>query len=300
MKNIDSLIEYVDKQVEIKFGDNAYFWMRHLTDKENDDYDLNLNIFHYIFTLGDDGKTYLWNEYVNGDYKLSEFCENDFNNDELIFLKSIEEAKKDAINKYGYLTNEININKPIETDRLILKAFNLRSSIAYDKYFYENQDEFKKYYRVDYGYDVCSQHMNRRPLSFAIFLKDGNIQIGSVCFTDRGNTRYNVEYFIIKEYRNKGYAYEALNCLIDEVKNNRLFILKNTLRNCVFDVIHPNIRCLQITTGINNIASQKMAEKAGFTKCGTLLFQYSYDNKYCDEIVYYLVLNEDRIDYSNC
>lgn len=300
MKNIDSLNEYVDKQVEIKFGNYTYFWMGNLTDKKIDDYDLNLNIFHYIFTLGDDGKTYLWNDYINGDYKLSQFCENDFNNDELIFMKSIEEAKKDAINKYGSLTNEININKPIETDRLILKAFNFESSIAYDHYFYENQDEFKKYYRADYDENVCRQYMNRRPLSFAVFLKDGNIQIGSVCFTDRGNTRYNVEYFIIKEYRNKGYAYEALNCLINEVKNNRLFILKNTLRNCIFDIIHPDIRCLQITTGNNNIASQKMAEKAGFTKYGILLFQYLYDNKYCDEIVYYLVLNEDRTDYSNC
>lgn len=70
--------------------------------------------------------------------------------------------------------------------------------------------------------------------------------------------------------------------------------MSESLRQCVFDVVNPDIRCLKIKTKTTNIGSQKLAEKAGFTKYGTLLFSGCYKNKYYDEVVYYLVLNEDR------
>lgn len=141
--------------------------------------------------------------------------------------------------------------------------------------------------------------MDRWPLSFAIFLKDNITQIGSIRFTNLDNTLYNVEYFIAKEYRNKGYAYEALTCLINEIKANKLFVLADTLRTYVYDVIHLDIRCLKITTNTENIASQRIAEKSGFKKYGTLLFTGSYGGKYYDDFVYYLVLNEDKTDKLN-
>lgn len=150
MKNIHLINKEITNQIKVKFGADASFWMPYLTLKKGYDYELNLNIFHYTFNLGDDGKTYLWNEYIICQCELSQFCETDFYNDELLFLKSIEQAKHDAINKYGSFTNKININKPIETNRLILKAFDKESSLVYDNYFYKNQDEFKKYYRLKY------------------------------------------------------------------------------------------------------------------------------------------------------
>ena len=150
MKNIHLINKEITNQIKVKFGADASFWMSYLTLKKGYDYELNLNIFHYTFNLGDDGKTYLWNEYIICQCELSQFCETDFYNDELLFLKSIEQAKHDAINKYRSFTNKININKPIETNRLILKAFDKESSLVYDNYFYKNQDEFKKYYRLKY------------------------------------------------------------------------------------------------------------------------------------------------------
>ena len=131
-------------------------------------------------------------------------------------------------------------------------------------------------------------------LNIAIFLKNNNTPIGSICFTNFNNALYNVEYFIIKEYRRNGYAFEALNELINQLKLKSLFILSETLRQCVFDVVNPDIRCLKIKTKTTNIGSQKLAEKAGFTRYGTLLFSGCYKNKYYDEVVYYFVLNEDR------
>lgn len=292
MSDIFHIDEFIEKKVKDMF--NFDFWMPDLTNRQSDKYNDNLKAFHYIFSLGEDGKTYLWNKYITWNSTLSNFYEKDFTKDELDFLRLIEKAKQDAINKYGSLSEDININKPIETNRLILKAFNEETSKLYDEYFYQNKDEFENYYGLEYGDSFEHCNMNEKPLGFAIFLKNSNTPIGSICFTNRDNALYNVEYFVKKEYRRNGYAFEALNELINQLKLKSLFILSETLRQCVFDVVNPDIRCLKIKTKITNIGSQKLAEKAGFTRYGTLLFSGCYKNKYYDEVVYYLVLNEDR------
>lgn len=116
------------------------------------------------------------------------------------------------------MSKDININKPIETNRLILKAFNEETSKLYDEYFYQNKDEFENYYSLEYGDSFKHCNMNEKPLGFAIFLKNSNTPIGSIGFTNQDNALYNVDYFIKKEYRRNGYAFEALNELINQLK----------------------------------------------------------------------------------
>ena len=72
--------------------------------------------------------------------------------------------------------------------------------------------------------------MNEKPLGFAIFLKNSNTPIGSICFTNFNNALYNVEYFVIKEYRRNGYAFEALNELINQLKLNKGFPIRLTFQ----------------------------------------------------------------------
>ena len=264
MNDIFSIDKFIEEKVKDMF--NFDFWMPDLTNRQGAEYNDNLKAFHYIFSLGEDGKTYLWNKYITWNSTLSNFYEKDFTKDELDFLRLVEKAKQDAINKYGSLSKDININKPIETNRLILKAFNEETSKLYDEYFYQNKDEFENYYGLEYGDSIEHCYMNEKPLGFAIFLKNSNTPIGSICFTNFNNTLYNVEYFVIKEYRRNGYAFEALNELINQLKLKSLFVLSETLRQCVFDVVNPDIRCLKIKTKITNIGSQKLAEKAGFTR----------------------------------
>ena len=54
---------------------NFDFWMPDLTNRQGDKYNDNLKAFHYIFSLGEDGKTYLWNEYITWNSTLSNFYE---------------------------------------------------------------------------------------------------------------------------------------------------------------------------------------------------------------------------------
>lgn len=285
----------VNKRIKEKF-DRDYYDICDVGSKHRDDdaYSDNLAVFHYVFSMGTLGETFLWNDCIFWGMFPSDFSEDDFSEEEMNFFRSIERAKNETLEKYGSTSSDININGPIETSRLVLKAFDEETAKAYDDYFCQNKAEFEDYYHRDYKKELEKCYMRDRHLVFAVLLKDTNEFIGSVGFTDLNGALYNVEYFIKANHRKKGYAFEALEELILRVKMKKLSILSETVRACVFEEICLDIRCLTIRTDVENLASQRMAEKAGFEKAGTLLFSCFFKNKYHDEVVYYLTLNEDR------
>lgn len=136
--------------------------------------------------------------------------------------------------------------------------------------------------------------MSKCPLGFALVLKDGGEFIGSVAITDSNKYLYNVEYFIKKEYRNKGYAKEACKVLIEKIKSKELKVLEAPIKEGVFDEVPPDIRCLKISTSKENIASQSLALSLGFEYAGTVLFEREFKGNYIDEVVYYMVINDNR------
>lgn len=58
--------------------------------------------------------------------------------------------------------------------------------------------------------------------------------------------------------------------------------------------IIPDIRCLKIITSINNVASQSLALSLDFKYSGTLLFNREFKGDYIDEVVYYMVIKDER------
>lgn len=97
-------------------------------------------------------------------------------------------------------------------------------------------------------------------LAFAIEDKNSHMMVGSV-----GSSYYEdfeevgVTYFIGAEYRGNGYAAEALQCLVEYL----------------FERFHLNR--LVATANINNTASCKTLEKAGFSLMETKMYQDLYD-----------------------
>ena len=88
MNDIFSIDKFIEEKVKDMF--NFDFWMPDLTNRQSDKYNDNLKAFHYIFSLGEDGKTYLWNKYITWNSTLSNFYEKDFTKDELDFLRLIK------------------------------------------------------------------------------------------------------------------------------------------------------------------------------------------------------------------
>lgn len=97
-------------------------------------------------------------------------------------------------------------------------------------------------------------------LAFAIEDKGSHIVVGSV-----GSSYYEdfkevgVTYFIGADYRGNGYAAEALQCFVDYL----------------FARYH--LKKLVATANVDNIASCKTLEKAGFSVIETKLYQDLYD-----------------------
>lgn len=109
--------------------------------------------------------------------------------------------------------------------------------------------------RLEAENDPCHEY-----LAFAIEDKSSHMVVGSV-----GSSYYEdfeevgVTYFIGADYRGNGYAAEALQCLVDYL----------------FARYH--LKKLVATANVDNIASCKTLEKAGFFLMETKMYQDLYD-----------------------
>ncbi len=289
--------EKIDELLEEKF-DCYYFDVDPLfntTDKEL--YEKTLNMFHYIFSLGEEGKIYLWNKFVNLTDLFDQINKEDYSNEEIVLFNDLVKVNEGNFLKYGINDERVNINKEIESSRLLIKPYDEDLCLLYNEYFYDNKDEYENFYGMEYGNNgdfIVDFRMKRRPLGFALVLKDSGEFIGSVAITDINKYLYNVEYFIKKEYRNKGYAKEACKVLIEKIKSKELKVLESQIKECVFDEVPPDIRCLKISTSKENIASQSLALSLGFEYAGTVLFEREFKGNYIDKVVYYMVINDNR------
>jgi [ribosomal protein S5]-alanine N-acetyltransferase len=99
-------------------------------------------------------------------------------------------------------------------------------------------------------------------------------KIGTVLYFADDHHPYRIwlAYTIAKkEYRGKGYATEAARLLIDFLFNNK------------------NIEKIETTVDVSNVASQKVLEKNGFQREGTLRHSYFVNGKFNDHYYYGLI-----------
>lgn len=266
---------------------------------KSEEYVALLNAFKWLFSQGEEAQTYLWNKFCTAidRYGLREIDKNDFSAEELKFLKSIKTNCANNKRLYGANADiNRNINRQIETDRLILTPFNEDLNDQYREFFQQHPDEFERYYdleadekRISYSCKPITGNLH-----FAILLKDTKEYIGVVALDEHyTDVIYNLEYFIMPNHRQKGYACEAVQQLIDEAFNNRLFILEETIREEVFKKTHPPIRCIVAQINIDNEPSIKCIEKFGFNKDGVLKFYRKLHDNYLHHNIYTL----DRAAY---
>lgn len=248
-----------------------------LAEHKGNAYFIVLKGFKGLFSQGEEAQIFLWNqiyrELNDYDYGLEKMDKTDFSAEEWKFLERIVKVYQDNEEKYGANVRcERNINGPIETDRLILTPHNAISNVQYISFFRQHQEEFEWYYGGAYD-EIFSRNgygQTWRNLSFAILLKDSEEFIGDVTLGKTQGGSYNLEYIIMPHYRQKGYAYEAVWKLLDEVLHDRLFILEETLKVGVFQEVNPPIQRIVAKINVNNAPSIKLIEKLGFKK-GRLL-----------------------------
>ena len=241
------------------------------------DYQTQLSIFKYLYLLGEDAQTYIWNNFYfkSGlkDNKLPP--KEDFTEDEYLFLLKIRQTfisnKKEVCFHYHE-----NINKEFETERLIIKPFSIMNRLDVINYFSKNISEFLKF-NSDYGdqlnYSLYAQMdgmiddvwKSDNNLKFAIYNKSNNEFIGDIDFAEYSSTEYNFSYFIFSSFRRKGYASEAVKALVDKALKDELYINASTIRVGVYQPEKVHFTKIFGTYHNWNIASKKVLEKVGFT-----------------------------------
>lgn len=112
---------------------------------------------------------------------------------------------------------------------------------------------------------------------FIIEKKDGT-RIGMIhYFMVRSGDPYKlleIGYTLIPSERNKGYCTEALKIIVD------------------FIFLSKEVERIQATTDIENIASQKVLEKSGFTKEGIVRKMLFSKGKFADSALYSILREE--------
>lgn len=286
------LSEKYDKIAEEKFGSKFHFYSLQYKE-EFEEYDKNLKIFKYLFSLGDEARIYLWNNIAISslfDDIYENIERNDLTKEEFAFFENINNTFKELKTKYNEIYNGvININGAFETERLVLKPCDESSNNIMREYCKKNLNQFKDLYKID------NFNENKLPvgvgcsskLKFSIFLKDSNELIGTIDLDDCiCEVKYVLKVFIFDKFRGKGYATEASKAIVNKAMKKELFFLDDTIRHYVYEKVPLDIMCIEAVADENNVAANKVLEKCGFKLTGKNYYAHHYKNAYFNDNIY--------------
>lgn len=155
--------------------------------------------------------------------------------------------------------------KELETERLLLNpGSNRRDNAPFIRMLTDDGD-FRDFSGVDpteTNIMMFENYFEKDSCYYAIFEKD-SLEQEMIGYVGIGYQKqhYEVEFYISKSYRNRGYCTEALKMLIDEAfKGNLMW------RDGCGKETYLSIREIHATTISSNIPTVRVLEKCGFIK----------------------------------
>lgn len=192
-----------------------------------------------------------------------------------------------------------NPNRPIPTDRLILRAPDEQGHdlALYQQHLLEDGD-FLLYASKQPSPEAVHELRIDRPFSFTVFAKDDGRMVGYCGFyqdpyipcSNQSWSRVGLEYYIFKNERKQGYGKEMMLGLIHQAFSKGLWAYINSpFDDCLSKVRFP---ILSIRAGIktSNPASLGLIRSLGFISEGVLhqVRPVEGKKKYLDEAVFFL------------
>lgn len=261
---------------------------------ENEHFKDSIIAFRFLFANGGECLDYLWNS-LWGWVEPETTAEIDgLNEDERKFIQGVIEQKRRILGKYGerYFWG-FNCNAPIETERLLLRPCDEEFDQKYFAYLKNSPSVFEEYYRMPFD-DGCGPNLRQahKPLSFGIIEKNSGSLIGLVALNHlRSGVVYNLEYLVFPDYRQKGFATEAVSGLLDAAQNHQLLLSESTIREGVYGSKTADIKCIEAIVRTGNLPSASLLKKVGFKFNGIQPYYAPlFHGEYSDAEIYDLLL----------
>ena len=248
-------------------------------------YQKGVRCFKTLFQTGEERhRIALWNMVVNYYASKSKFCREDFSGEEYAFIKMAVNAVGEPI--------RANINPPIETERLVLRAIEEKDQKILAVRFKEDGD-----FEFFTGCKPTNKDIRQFTLAlrhstyFVIERKSDRKLLGYIGLSIREESATGlIEYYLFKEERRKGYCKEAVETLTKITLRGKLYEpAVETLRLGVYRKRAIHLNAIRARISSVNIASQKTVERCGFIHEATI---HQTMNKgalgWTDEEIYYL------------
>jgi len=219
---------------------------------------------------------YVWNN-LDLPYEMTYECVVDY--EEFSNYPKFKEFLEARLDAYYKIDDGFYSHKEFSSERLeYIPTYNMREREIYYKL---DDEDWKSYFVNKKLYEEAISDpfgfMRKNLNNFCIIDKETKCQVGIVEINPDYPTKrdWNISYMIVKEYRGKGYAQEAVNAVIQMQKNKHFFGITSTRYVDVYKK-HNNCRSITGTVFKENVKSQNVLEKCGFKRTN----QFSIDDCY--------------------
>lgn len=183
----------------------------------------------------------------------------------------------------------MNTGKKIETEHLLLiPGSNVRDDAPFI-HMLRNDGDFRDFCGIEFSEKYLAEFKNyfertgHEECIYSIFPKGTDEFIGYIGFHRECNSEYEIEFYISKSQRRKGYCEEACNAVVDLIFLDGLSVDDNVL----------SVQKLYATTLAENIAVINLLSKLGFKrdipKDGPVLVMEGFVDEETDELFGYCV-----------
>lgn len=183
----------------------------------------------------------------------------------------------------------MNTGKKIETEHLLLiPGSNVRDDAPFI-HMLRNDGDFRDFCGIEFSEKYLAEFKNyfertgHEECIYSIFPKGTDEFIGYIGFHRERNSKYEIEFYISKSQRRKGYCEEACKAVVDLIFSDGLSVDDNVL----------SVQKLYATTLAENIAVINLLSKLGFKrdipKDGPVLVMEGFVDEETDELFGYCV-----------
>ena len=295
----DKTVKYIRGLLNIKEDEPLLF---DLSNKESDIYKETIENINLILDENDPNAVkYLWNHIIIPfDYKI----DLDLTEDAKGFIESYLYKREEWVNHSSlYYHSDLslnilkNINPSMEGENVILRPGTNLDEELYYKHLVEDGD-FLFYTMIPLE---CGNPRNvslnlYHPYSFIVEHKLTKETLGLVALRPlRKDQNFQspleaaaLSYYIYKEYRNKGYAKEAVAILMDAYFNERLVALTTKDYKWEMEPSYNKAISISLDCSEKNLASINLAKSVGFEEEAILHNTWYFDNEYSNGIFFFI------------